>query len=91
MVNASIIRPHIVIVEKEAFLYYERDISKGTSSGGNKTARGLGMIERNKGESCGLHRLKLVTGVDISTRPVNKSGSPGRPWKRSNRNKAAPA
>lgn len=29
-----------------------------------------------------LHRLKLVTGVDISTRPVRSSGSEGKLKKR---------
>ena len=39
--------------------------------------------------SCFLHLLKLVTGVDISTRPVNKSGSPGNEVKSSIRTAAA--
>jgi hypothetical protein len=36
-----------------------------------------------------LRRLKLVTGVDISTRAVNRSGSPGKDVKRRNRTAAA--
>lgn len=36
-----------------------------------------------------LHLLKLVTGVEISTRAVNRSGRPGNPVKRSNRTAAA--
>ena len=37
----------------------------------------------------GLHLLKLVMGVDISTRPVRKSGRDGKPRKSSIRNAAA--
>lgn len=37
-----------------------------------------------------LRRLKLVTGVEISTRPVSRSGSPGRSVKMANRRTAAP-
>ena len=37
----------------------------------------------------GLHRLKLVTGVDISTRLVNKSGRAGKNTIRSRRTAAA--
>ena len=33
--------------------------------------------------------LKLVTGVDISTRPVRRSGNEGKAAKRTNRNSAA--
>ena len=33
--------------------------------------------------------MKLVTGVEISTRPVNKSGSPGNDMKRRRRTAAA--
>ena len=36
-----------------------------------------------------IHLLKLVTGVEISTRAVNRSGSPGKPVKRSSRTAAA--
>lgn len=36
-----------------------------------------------------LHLLKLVTGVDISTRPVNKSGRPGKEVKSKSRTAAA--
>lgn len=36
-----------------------------------------------------VHLLKLVTGVEISTRAVNKSGRPGNPVKSSNRTAAA--
>lgn len=36
-----------------------------------------------------LHLLKLVTGVDISTRAVIKSGRPGNPMKRRSRAAAA--
>jgi hypothetical protein len=36
-----------------------------------------------------IHLLKLVTGVDISTRPVNRSGSPGNEVKRRSRTAAA--
>jgi hypothetical protein len=36
-----------------------------------------------------LHLLKLVTGVDISTRAVNKSGKPGKEVKRRRRTAAA--
>lgn len=36
-----------------------------------------------------LHLLKLVTGVDISTRPVNRSGRPGKEVKRRIRTAAA--
>ena len=39
----------------------------------------------------GLHLLKLVTGVDISTRAVNKSGRPGKEVKRRSRTAAAEA
>jgi hypothetical protein len=35
------------------------------------------------------HLLKLVTGVDISTRAVNKSGRPGKPVNRRSRTAAA--
>jgi hypothetical protein len=38
-----------------------------------------------------LHRLKLVMGVEISTRPVKRSGSPGNARNRTSRNSAAPA
>ena len=38
-----------------------------------------------------LHLLKLVTGVDISTRAVNKSGRPGKEVKRRSRTAAAEA
>lgn len=36
-----------------------------------------------------VHLLKLVTGVEISTRAVNKSGRPGKPVKRRRRTAAA--
>jgi hypothetical protein len=36
-----------------------------------------------------LHLLKLVTGVEISTRAVIKSGRPGKPVKRRSRMAAA--
>lgn len=36
-----------------------------------------------------LHLLKLVTGVEISTRAIIKSGRPGKPVKRSSRTAAA--
>lgn len=36
-----------------------------------------------------LHLLKLVTGVDISTRAVRRSGRPGKPVKSSRRTAAA--
>jgi hypothetical protein len=36
-----------------------------------------------------LHLLKLVTGVDISTRAVNRSGRPGKEVKRRSRTAAA--
>jgi len=36
------------------------------------------------------HLLKLVTGVDTSTRPVNKSGRPGEAKRRSRTAAAAP-
>lgn len=38
-----------------------------------------------------LHLLKLVTGVDISTRAVNRSGRPGKEVKRRSRTAAAEA
>lgn len=34
--------------------------------------------------------MKLVTGVEISTRPVKRSGKRGNAVNKSNRNKAAP-
>jgi hypothetical protein len=37
----------------------------------------------------GLHLLKLVTGVEISTRPVSRSGSPGKEVKMRRRTAAA--
>ena len=37
-----------------------------------------------------LHLLKLVTGVDISTRPVSSSGNPEKAVKRRSRKAAAP-
>jgi len=37
----------------------------------------------------GPHLLKLVTGVEISTRPVSRSGSPGKDVKRRRRTAAA--
>lgn len=37
-----------------------------------------------------IHRLKLVTGVEISTRPVSRSGMPGRRVKMASRRTAAP-
>ena len=36
-----------------------------------------------------IHRLKLVTGVDISTRPVRRLGSEGKAKKRTSRRAAA--
>lgn len=42
-------------------------------------------------ELTAIHLLKLVTGVDISTRPVNRSGSPGKEVKRRRRRAAAAA
>jgi len=37
-----------------------------------------------------VQRLKLVTGVEISTRPVNRSGNPGSSVKMASRRAAAP-
>lgn len=37
-----------------------------------------------------LHLLKLVTGVEISTRPVRRSGSAGKTVKRASLRTAAP-
>ena len=38
-----------------------------------------------------LRRLKLVTGVEISTRPVSRSGRLGNATKSASRSSAAPA
>lgn len=42
------------------------------------------------GRGSNAHRLKLVTGVEISTRPVSRSGSRGKAVNRTSRNRAAP-
>lgn len=49
----------------------------------------LGTLPFKRGT--GSHLLKLVTGVEISTRPVKRSGRPGKPTKRRRRTVAAPA
>jgi hypothetical protein len=51
----------------------------------------LGIVSNNSRELCGhsLRLLKLVTGVDISTRAVRRSGRPGNPVKSSRRKAAA--
>lgn len=79
VVDAAIVRPDIVVIEKETFLYCSRiEVS---------------MLFRRCKKECelgGLHLLKLVTGVEISTRSVNKSGKPGDKEKRASRRRTAP-
>jgi hypothetical protein len=61
-------------IKKEALLYYNC-VSK---------AQSLSFVSQS-----GLHLLKLVTGVDTSTRPVSRSGSDGNATKRRMRRPAA--
>jgi hypothetical protein len=61
VVNPAIVRRDVVLVEKKALLY----------------CTFLLVIPPRTNSFYHLRLLKLVTGVDISTRAVNKSGRPG--------------
>lgn len=64
--DSAVVRGDIVRVKKEAFFHCR-------SVGNDTKPIGVGLF---------LHRLKLVTGVDISTRPVRRSGREGNAKKR---------
>ena len=76
MEDATVVGRHIVIVQKQTFLHWKKS---------QPAAIGWRIAESN------LHLLKLVTGVEISTRDVNKSGRLGKATKSNNRKSAAPA
>ena len=81
MVYATVVRRDIVIVEEQAFLYCGRASELAKESGSSR-------VERQRVWS--LHLLKLFTGVEISTRPVKRSGRPGDRVQRASRKTAAP-
>jgi hypothetical protein len=62
VVNAAIVRRDIVYIEENAFLYCQ-EVSRCST-------------EFNTAE--GAHRLKLVTGVETSTRPPRRIGNAGK-------------
>lgn len=79
MEHAAIVRGNIAGVHKQAFLHLSHKSAPQSQQGQCHPA------------SQYSHRLKLLTGVDTSTRPVNKSGSEGNRTQSSNRKtKAAP-
>ena len=73
MEDTAVIRRNIVGVKEDAFLYWMMSVMCG--------------VPRN-GRRC-LRRLKLVTGVDISTRPVRRSGREGKAKKKMSLSTAA--
>lgn len=81
VVDAAVVRRDIVVVEKEAFLY---------CAGRDRLAQPPHTTEAPE-KRRHIQRLKLVTGVEISTRPVRSSGSPGKSVNSASRRMAAPA
>lgn len=83
MEDAAVVRVDIVFIEEQAFLHCFNPKKKESAwrewGGGSGNMRSV------------VHRLKLVTGVEISTRPVNRSGRPGKKANRASRRAAAPA
>ena len=64
--DAAIVWRNIVGVKEDAFLYWTLSVMCGVLRIGRRC----------------LRRLKLVTGVDISTRPVRRSGKEGKAKKK---------
>lgn len=75
MIDATIVWGDIVIIQKEALLYYEKLV-------GDSMNDWLHVWKY-------VHLLKLVTGVEISTLAVNKSGRPGKDANNNSRTAAA--
>ena len=73
MKDTAIIGRDVVGVKKEAFLHWNMSVRAVLSRMGTRV----------------LHRLKLVTGVEISTRPVRRSGREGKAKKSMSRRAAA--
>lgn len=80
MEDTTIVGPDIVVIQKQSLLHYE-----------DSQCTGLNAASRLWELRCALHRLKLVTGVEISTRPVSRSGRLGKAVDRTSLSKAAPA
>lgn len=81
MVDAAIIGPDIMVIKEQSFLYCNANTA--VSAPNDK--------KRKECSNACLHRLKLVTGVEISTRLVKRSGRLGKTTKRTSRRIAAPA
>lgn len=77
MVEAAIVGRDVVRVEEESFLYY-------------KSCQISSIALASPGMESNIRLLKLVTGVDTSTRPARRLGRPGKTVNSSSRSAAAP-
>lgn len=78
MVEPAIVWGDVVGVEKEALLYCQTD---------QYTVILYDFV--SNGNGCDIHLLKLVTGVDTSTRPARRLGRPGKTVNSKSRSAAA--
>ena len=62
MKDAAVVGGDIVGIEEEAFLHWTMSVARNMQRMGHDAS----------------HRLKLVTGVEISTRPVRRFGREGK-------------
>ena len=62
--DAAIVRRDVMSIEEESFLHCQRLVMNACKL--EYQAQGVMVVDP--------HRLKLVTGVDISARPVRRSG-----------------
>lgn len=76
---AAIVWIESALEKKEPFLYYTF----------SAPALSLARAARDSSFSIDVHLLKLLTGVEISTRAVNISGSPGKVRTSNTRRRAA--
>lgn len=76
MVEAAIVGRHVVGVEEEAFLYCNLCQTS--------------VVPSQSEVVYNIRLLKLVTGVDTSTRPARRLGSPGKTVNSKSRSAAAP-